>query len=70
MTRLLDLLSNLLLLILSYCSGHRKGELNATLESIHTENEKLAQGLKSAMDGDYSPDAIARRMHANRPEEQ
>lgn len=70
MTRLLDLLQNLLLLILSYFSGQKKGELDANLETARTENEKLAQALKTALDGDYSADAVANRMRDNRPDDQ
>ena len=67
MTQLLNMLESLLLLILSYFTGHKKGETDANLKTAQTENEKLAQGLKAALDGDYTPDAVARRMRNNHP---
>lgn len=62
MDKLLNFLEKLLLSALSWLLLYKKGKNDAHNEKIEQTNKALAAGLKAACDGDYSADAVRKRM--------
>lgn len=45
------------------------GKETAENERLAKENQKLKEGIKAALDGDYTSDAVRARMRDNKPDE-